>query len=537
MPRILVADKIAEPGLERLRAASDVTFDVRHGLPPAELARAVAEYDGLLIRSAVTVTADVLAHPGKLRAIARAGVGVDNVDLDAATAAGVLVLNTPDANTISTAEHTFAVMLALHRRIAAAHAHLIGGGWNRAAYEGEQLAGMTLGVVGYGRIGRAVARRALAFEMEVIVFDPFVTPSTSRNESVTFVDSLHALLQRADCVTLHATLSPDTDHMIGPAELSAMKPSATIVNCARGALIDESALADALNADRIGGAALDVYEHEPPTDSPLLSARNVVLTPHLAASTAEAQTRVSVDAVDALVAYLLRGEIRSAVNVTGLPAQLSPRARSFIDLAGRMGTILSPWCAAGVDRISLTVNGDSLAEVAATLALQAMTSVLGPHVDTRLNLVNAKGFAADRGIVVEHTVQPIASGRPDSIVVTAHARGETHSIEGTVLADRQPRVLAIDGYRMEVVPERTLVLIFNDDQPGVIGLVGRRVGDAGINIADMALSRRDRRALMLLKLDAPLPDAVRDALRASNPPILSVRTISLPPASSGSAEA
>jgi D-3-phosphoglycerate dehydrogenase len=319
MPHILVADKIAEDGLERLRATPDVTYDVRHGLSPSQLAAVIGEYDGVLIRSAVKVTREALEKPGKLKAIARAGVGVDNIDLDAATAAGVLVLNTPDANTISTAEHTFALMLALHRRVADAHRHVTAGEWKRSAYQGNQLAGKTLGIVGLGRIGRAVARRALAFEMRVLGHDPFVKEDSVLDGAVPLVPGLMDLLAQADCVTLHATLSDETKHMIGARQLAGMKPGSRLVNCARGALVDESALADALNSGHLGGAAIDVYEHEPPTGSPLLTARNVVLTPHLAASTVEAQARASIDAVETLLAYLLRGEIGSAVNVAGLP--------------------------------------------------------------------------------------------------------------------------------------------------------------------------------------------------------------------------
>lgn len=529
MPHILVADKIDEAGLKRLRDAEGVTFDVKHGLSPGELADAVKNYDGMLIRSAVTVTAEVLANPGKLAAIARAGVGVDNVDLQAATEAGVLVLNTPDANTISTAEHTWALMLALHRRVADGHAHVRAGEWSRASFKGQQLAGKTLGVVGYGRIGRAVARRALAFEMNVVVYDPFVSPSGASAEPVAFAPSLTELLKQADCVTLHASLSEGTKHLIGRAELAGMKPTATLVNCARGALIDEDALADALNEGQIAGAALDVYAHEPPAGSPLLSAKNVVLTPHLAASTVEAQERVSVDAVDALLAYLLRAEIRSGVNVSGLPTALSARHRAFFDLCARMGAILSPWCGGGVDRVNVGVCGDTLEEIGAPLAWQAMVSLLGPHLEERLNLVNAKAQACARGIAVEHTSQVQGAGQHDAVTIQVHCGGEMHEITGTVFVDRKPRVLAIDGYRMEIVPEETMVLIFNDDRPGVIGLVGQRFGEANVNIADMALSRRGKTALMVLKLDAPMTDELRDSLRKDNPPILSVRSVTLPP--------
>ncbi|MFQ5462877.1 MAG: phosphoglycerate dehydrogenase [Phycisphaerae bacterium] len=529
MARILVADKIADAGIDALKGAEGVEFDIRHGLSPDELAGIISEYDGILIRSAVKITQATLVRPGKLSAIARAGVGVDNVDLQAATEAGVLVLNTPDANTISTAEHTIAMILALHRRIPDAHAHVRQGAWKRSSFQGEQVAGKCLGIAGFGRIGRAVATRALALKMNVIAFDPFVSGEAALDGAVRLVGSLEELLAEADCVTLHTALSEETRGLIGREQLAKMKASARLINCARGALIDEAALADALNEDRIAGAALDVYQNEPPADSPILSAKNVVLTPHLAASTAQAQRRVSIDAVEALLAYVLRGEIRSAVNVAGLPRSLSAKSRAFVDLCGRMGTVLSAWAHEGVERVSVTVYGEQLGELAPTLSLQALASIVGPHLDGRLNLVNAKEQATRRGIAVEHVVRSIGEDRPESIAVGIGIGDARHEIEGTVLTDRLPRILSIDGYRMEIVPERCMALIFNDDKPGVIGLVGQMCGEAGINIADMALSRRGDTALMVLKLDEPLPANLQKSLRALAPPIRSLSTVSLPP--------
>lgn len=531
MPHILVADNIAETGLQRLKSSPQITFDVRKGLSPAELAEVIGGYDGVLIRSGVQINREALARPGQLMAIARAGVGVDNVDVAAATAAGVLVLNTPDANTISTAEHTFAMMLALHRRIPEAHQHVLSRQWKRSSLEGHQLAGSTLGIVGLGRIGQAVAHRALAFEMNVIAFDPFVKLDAALDGQVGLMPDLPSLLAASDCVTLHATLTNQTQHMIGPEELAAMKPGSRLVNCARGPLVDETALAAALKSGHLAGAAVDVYEHEPPRDSPLLDAPNVVLSPHLAASTAEAQARVSLDAVDALLAYLLRGEIRSAVNVSDLPATLTPRARGFVDLAFRMGTIISPWCAEGVERIRVTLYSEPLHEIAHTVAAQTLAAVLTPHLDVRVNLVNAMDIARRRGIVVDHLAHSVAASRAESIHILVEARGQRHEIEGTVYADGRPRVLAINGYRMEIVPAGPIVMIFNDDSPGAIGLVGRTLGEAGINIANMALSRRGRHALMVLALDTPLPAEAREALVAQRPPINGVRSVMLPPES------
>jgi len=354
---------------------------------------------------------------------------------------------------------------------------------------------------------------------------------------VGLVRTLRELLEAADCVTLHASLSDQSRHLIGAAELALMKRSGRLINCARGALVDERALAEALNDGRLAGAAVDVFENEPPVGSPLLTAKNVLLTPHLAASTEEAQLRVSVDAVDSIIAYLLRGEVRGAVNLAGIPAHLPPKAQAVFDLCSRIGAILSLWSADGVERIRVTVDGDSLRELAEMLAWQAMVAVVGPHLPERLNLVNAREQAERCGIVVEHVANSQRRRANESVFVTIESHGQVHAVEGTVLDDGLPRILSIDGYRMELIAERSIALIFNDDRPGVIGLVGQAFGNAGINIADMALSRRGKTALMVLKLDGPMPGDLRDALRAMNPPIQSVRAVSLPPVRAAAVEA
>jgi len=527
MIRVLVADQIAEEGLAKLRSARDLAFDVKTGLKPTELAPVLGEYDGMVIRSGVQVTAESLAKAGKLRVIARAGVGVDNVDVPAATAAGILVINTPDANTISTAEHTVAMMLAAARHIPEAHASTRAGNWDRKTFVGRQLMGKTLGVVGLGRVGTVVAELAMSFGMTVLAFDPFLGGNTALEGRVRVVQSLDELLPQVDVLSLHAVLTDDTRNLIGAAQLKKMKRTAVLVNCARGGLIDEAALAGALNDGAIGGAAIDVYPQEPPKGSPLLSAKNIVLTPHLGASTEEAQLAVSTDAVDSLLDYLQRGVIRGAVNVGGLPASLSDRDRAYLDLTGRMGAILATWSGDGIDRITVTTHGGaSLTGLGQTLGLAALAEVLAPHIEGRLNLVNAGAYAKQRGIELLHASHVSDREFQEVVTVRIDRRGAVHQVEGAVFLDGRPRVLAIDGYRMEMVPEGLLVLIFNDDRPGVIGVVGTLFGDHQINIADMFLSRREKTALMCLKIDGTVPESLLEQLRGS-PAILSVRTVGL----------
>ncbi|MFO0973043.1 MAG: phosphoglycerate dehydrogenase [Phycisphaerae bacterium] len=529
MVRILVADSLAEEGIARLRAAAGVEFDLRAGLPQGELAAAVAGYDGMVIRSGAKITAEVLANPGRLRAIARAGVGVDNVDLPAATRAGVLVMNTPDGNTLSTAEHAFAMLLALARNIPAACADLKSGQWRRAQFEGSQLAGKALGIVGLGRIGRAVAARALAFDMTVIAYDPFVSDATALAGRVRIVASLETLLAETDYLSVHAVMTDATRGMIGREQLRHARRGLRIVNCARGGIVDEAALQEALASGQVAGAALDVFAAEPPPkDHPLVAHPRVVCTPHLGASTAEAQTAVAVEAVDALLDYLLRDAIRGACNLVGLPAAMGPRERAAADLVGRMAVLLSVFCDAGVSRVTLETRGESLAGLAPALLRFALVSLLSRFSSGRINLVNVEEFARQRGISVRHVARPETDGPAESLQLSAEHAGVSHDVAGAVQPAGPPRLLAIDGYPMNLVPTGTMLLIFNDDRPGVIGFVGTTLGNLNVNIADMALSRHANRALMVLKLDGPPPPAAIAALSAG-PSILSLKSATLPP--------
>jgi D-3-phosphoglycerate dehydrogenase len=390
------------------------------------------------------------------------------------------------------------------------------------------LAGRTLGIVGLGRVGRAVAERALAMQMRVVAYDPFLGPDAALDGRVKLERELDAVLAEADILTLHVPLTDETRNLINAARLARMKPGALLVNCARGGLIDEAAVAGALERGHLGGAAIDVFSEEPPKGCPLMGCMHAVFTPHLGASTTEAQTAVSTEAVDSLLDYLRSGTIRGSVNVSGLPSHLSPRDRAYLDLTARMAALLSPLCAGGVEQVEVTTHGEGLVTLAPTLALQAVAEMMSPHIEGRVNLVNAETFVRQRGIGLRHTAHSESRDHHEVVSVSFEHRGEHHAVEGAVFVDGRPRVLAIDGYHMEITPEGLLVLIFNDDRPGVIGLVGTLLGDRGINIADMVLSRRAKTALMLLKIDGEAPGEVLEALRGAEP-ILSVRAVRLPP--------
>jgi len=533
MVKVLVADKLAEAGLKYLQDKPDVQVDVKVGLDEDALAATVGGYDGMIIRSAVKVTAKVLANPGKLRAVARAGVGVDNVDLDAATRAGILVMNTPDANTISTAELTMAHMLAVARRIPDAHHHITSGKWDRSKYVGTQLSGKTLGLVGFGRVGRAVAQRALAFDMRVLAHDPFFQGESAMEGRVRIVASIPEMIKQVDYLSIHAPRTAQTAGMIGRDQLAMMKDGVRIINCARGGIIDEQALTEALESGKVAGAGIDVYTKEPPENNPLLKAKNIVLTPHLGASSREAQQAVAIEAAEVLLDYLLSQEIRSAVNIIGMPTSMTARDRAYADLASRMGKVLSPICDEGVLKAQVTTQGESLEPMCGTLARYCLIELLDPYFDTRLNLINVEAFAKERGIEITHTTTSATDDGPEKILLSVRSGNVQHSIEGTIFVDGLPRILAIDDYRMDMVPEGAMVLIRNDDQPGVIGLVGTTFGHHKVNIADMTLSRHTKTAFIVMKLDGPPSEDAVNALLAQKPPIRVVRSVVLPELANG----
>lgn len=537
--RILVADKLAEEGLEYLKT-SGADYDVKVGLKEDELASEVGTYDGLIVRSGAKVTARVLETPGQLRVIARAGVGVDNIDLPASTAKGILVLNTAEASTLSTAEHALALMMSLARKIPQAHGSLKSGQleWKkRSVYQGTQLAGKTLGVVGLGRIGRTVATRALAMEMTVLGYDPFFSQPTALDGQVTMVKDFDEFLSRLDVITFHVPGGAGTKHLLNRERLfNKCRPNLLVVNDARGEVVDEFALAEALKEKKIAGAALDVYQSEPPAkDHPLFGLDNVVLTPHLGASTDEAQTAVSVEACKAVVAYLRSGEIRGAVNAGGIRLDLAPDEAPFAKLAQRIGTLLTAITDSGYTKITLRASGERAPRLMNTLLRLATVELLDPHLDTPVNVINVEHLARQRGIdlVTVHESAPPSGLVGDIVGVRVEgADGESHRILGTVYADRLPRILRIDNFHMDMVPEGQMVILENRDQPGVIGFVGTTFGNANVNIADMVISRTvhedgSATAMMVIKTDSEPTSQLLEALRKKEN-ILRVRAVKLP---------
>ncbi len=536
--RVLIADPVAAEGIELLKVRGIECVE-SFGLKQDQLIAQVGDFDAIVCRSGIKVTAPVLKNPGKLKAIARAGVGVDNIDLEAATQAGVLVLNTAEASTLSTAEHALALMYAVARKIPAADAHVRSGQWKRGQFQGTQLAGKTLGVVGLGRIGRTVATRALAMEMHVVGYDPFFPSETALDGRVRIIRDFDEFLAKLDVITFHVPGGGDTKHLLNRDRLfNKCKPNLIVINDARGEVLDEIALADALREKKIAAAGIDVYATEPPVaDHPLFSLPNVVLTPHLGASTDEAQQAVAVAACEAIALYLSTGEIRGAVNVAGLKLDLPEDEACFARLASRIGMLLSGYHGQhGFKTVTVRASGSRATKLLPTLLKLAAVELLRPRMETPVNLINVETIARQRGIeliAVPETDPP--SGLVGDIigVRVADEKGESHRILGTCYADRLPRVLRFDGYAMDMIPEGPMVLIENQDQPGVIGTVGTMFGDAKVNIADMVISRElkpdgSAHALMVLKTDSDAGESLLNRLRA-RPGILRATSLRLPP--------
>jgi D-3-phosphoglycerate dehydrogenase len=493
---------------------ADVEPVVRLGLSEDELAKVVGEYDGLIIRSGAKVTAKVLANPGKLKGIARAGVGVDNVDIPAATQKGIIVMNTPGGNTLSAAEHTMALMLAMCRHIVPACNSLKTGQWDRKSFEGNQLNSKILGVIGLGRIGMAVVRMAKGFNMRVLGYDPFAVPKEADALGVEVVDNLERIYRESDFITIHVPKNENTLNMISAKELKMMKPTCRLVNCARGGIINEDELYNALLSKTVSGAALDVFSKEPPENMRFKEVPTCLVTPHLGASTEEAQIEVAVEAVQILVEALKGGAIRNAVNAPSL-GSAAPIVCYYADLAQRIGTLMSSLAPGQIKGAKVEFRGAIADKQVESIATSFKIGLLQPHFDTVVNIVNVGLLAKERGVSVDITKNTEIKDLESSFTATVQTDKATRTIRGTVFGGKLLRIIEIDGFSAEVTPEGSMLIIYNDDRPGVIGSIGTTLGRHGININTMGVGHKsDGKAILAAALDKTVDDKAIAELKA-----------------------
>ncbi len=528
--KIVIAEKLAANAVQLLKDEPGwmvITPEQVAG----DLPRALADADALIVRSAVQVNADVLRKAARLRVIGRAGVGVDNIDLEAATKAGIAVMNTPGANAVAVAEHTLALMLALARHLGRADSSTRAGHWEKKSLQGSELRGKTLGIIGLGRIGMEVARRAHAFEMKVMAHDPFVAASVAHELDIQLAD-LDRVYASADYITLHVGLTPQTAGMINAQALGTMKKGVRIVNCARGELVDEAALATALKTRHVAGAALDVFTAEPPKGSPLLSLENVLATPHIAGSTNEAQEAVGIQIAAQVLEYLKRGVIQNAVNMPSLDDQQYAQMRPYLALAEKLGAFLANVVSSSgsVQQISLRYSGRIAEWNTELIRNSALQGVLNQRMAEHANVVNAAALAQERGIHVHESKERPEGGSGDVVALSIKTTTDERRVKGALLRGEWLRLIGVDDIDIEVPLEGNLIYIRNRDVPGVVGKVGTTLGRGNVNIANLALGRSARQvgaeAIAVVQTDTPAPEQVLEELR-SLPEIQEVRGIVL----------
>lgn len=505
--KVLVADKIAPEGVEYLQQQDDLEVVFKTGLSEDEVCQEIADAEGLIIRSAVKVTPKVLTAAPKLKVIGRAGIGVDNIDVEASTEQGVVVLNTPDANATTTAELAIAHLFSLSRNLPAADLSVRSGKWERSAFMGAEITGKTIGIVGYGTIGRIVASRCLGLKMRVLAYDPFVTREVFEADGVEPMD-LDEMVSEVDYITLHCPLIEKTRNLINADRIARMKPEARIINCARGGLIDEAALLEALQQGRLAGAALDVYEHEPPTDSPLLNQEKLVFTPHLGASTEEAQVAVGVEISKQVTSYLIDGEAINALNVPFVASEELIKVKPFQKLAMKLGQLISVLASDPLERLEVSLSGKAAEVDPHPVAVEALVGLLQGQLSQPVNSVNACHLAKRQGISLVETRDESAHDYVSLVTVKGYYNGQSIKVIGTLLGERQPRLVQIDDYEVEAVPDGVLLITRHQDKPGVVGALGDVLGKAKVNISRMHVgnSTQDRTAIAVIGVSSPLSD-------------------------------
>ncbi len=510
--RILVTDKLAPKGVELLQRTPGFEVEVQPTLSPEELKAHCQGKHALIVRSATRVTADLLGAAPSLKVVGRAGVGVDNVDVEAATARGVVVMNTPGGNTISAAEHTISMLLSLAKHIPQAAASMRGGKWEKGRFVSVELSGKVLGIIGLGRIGSEVAKRAKAFNLRILVFDPFVTAESAQALGVELAD-LPELFRQVDFITIHTPLTAETANLIRAETIAQMKDGVRIVNCARGGIVNEADLYGALTSGKVAGAALDVFAQEPLTDSPLFGLPNFISTPHLGAASEEAQEAVAVEIAQQVVDYLQKGIIRNAVNAPSIPLELLRKLQPFLTLGEKLGRLVSQLFEGRMAEIRIAYRGDIAAFDTTPLSVAAVKGILDPIHDS-VNVVNAMAIAKGRGLRVVESKSTEPTDFASLITVGLHTDRGKAEVEGT-LYHQEPRLVGIDGLRLEAVLDGLLLVYSNMDVPGVIGRIGTLLGKNNVNIAGMQLGRQQRggRAVSVVEVDDPIPGPVLDEIR------------------------
>ena len=514
--KVLVADPIAQRGIDELAAGGSLDVVVKLGLKPEELIEIIGEYSALVVRSETKATAKIIEAAHKLKVIGRAGVGVDNVDVDAATKRGIIVMNTPGGNTISTAEHAFSLMVSTARKIPQADASVKAGKWDRKTFVGVELYNKTLAILGMGRIGTEIARRAIAFGMRVLAYDPYLSPSRARSLQVELIEKLDDIIPQADFITMHMPLTPETKYMLNAERLAKAKKGVRIVNCARGGLIEEAALIEALKSGHVAGAALDVFEQEPlPAESPLRGLPNLVMTPHLGASTAEAQEGVGLEIAEQIKAVLLQGEVRNAVNMPSIDAKTLAIVGPHLALGEKLGLFLSQIAAKRLLSLNINFSGKINETDTTPITRSVLSGFLRAAGGGEVNVVNAPAFAEQLGLKVTESRESSGGDFVELMELTATGESGWVSVAGTFFGST-PRIVKINGQHVEANPKGVILLLENRDRPGIVGLVGTLMGKHNVNIASMSLSRNEAggQALTVLNLDSVPGDALVKELLA-----------------------
>jgi D-3-phosphoglycerate dehydrogenase len=527
MKKVLVSDSLSTEGIEIFKNTPGIEVDVKTNLSPDELKAIIKDYDALAVRSSTKVTKEVLDHAEKLSVIGRAGMGFDNIDVDAASKRGIVVMNTPGGNTVTTGEHAIAMMIALARKIPQATASMKAGKWEKNKFMGTEFFNKTLGIIGIGRVGSIVADRCQGLKMNVIAYDPFIAPEAASKMGITLV-SLDDLFKTADFISVHTPMTKETKGIVNKEAFAKMKKGAFLINCARGGIVNEKDLLDALVEGKIAGAALDVFEEEPTKNTELLALDQVIATPHLGASTDEAQTNVAIAIAEQISDYLTKGEIRNAVNFPSLSAELLNVLQPYLTLAEKLGKFEAQLVSGGIKEVTVEYSGEIIEHNVAPITISLLKGLLTPILNENVNYINAPVIAKERGIKVIESKSSEVKDYTSMISLSIKTSKESSYAAGAIFGKHEPRIVKIDKFTVEVNPQGHMLIIYNYDQPGVIGNIGTMLGENKINIARMHLSLDEevKQALVVLSTDSVVPEEVMEKLR-NQPHFISVKNLQM----------